>query len=172
MVTRRLAREQFRALFTGRRRAFLLELEDAYGVAEENEPFRKWLKGEPDDFQWHRSWLDFARDMIGRGVVIQRARVVTEPLSDYIRWEMSIDPQNLDAGEDIRYLPRHAAGSIQFPEDDYWLFDDDTVILSLFTPDGRSGGFALVDDPHLFKQCLLVRDQVWSRAVPYSNYTA
>jgi hypothetical protein len=145
-------------------------LRDSYGVPDEVDPFRKWLKGERDDLRWHRSWLDFARDVIARGTAVQRVRVVTEPVTDYIRWEMSIDPQNLEVGEDIRYLPRHDAQDIQFPEEDYWVLDDDTVVLSLFMPDGASGGFALVDDAVLFAQCLTVRDQVWSRAIPYAQY--
>ncbi|MGJ6964964.1 DUF6879 family protein [Streptosporangium sp. G11] len=172
METQRLAREQFRELFPGHGRAFHLELRDAYGVADEDGPFRKWLQRQPDDFEWHTSWLNFARDVIGRGTTIQRARVVTEPLTDYIRWEMSIDPQNLEAGEDIRYLPRQAAEDIQFPNEDYWLFDDDALVLSLFMHDGTSAGFALVSDPVLLKQCRVVRDQVWSRAVPYARYAA
>jgi hypothetical protein len=57
-------------------------------------------------------------------------------------------------------------------EKDYWLLDDDTLILSVFSPDGRTGGFAREPDPEVRRQCLVVRDQVWSRAIPYAQYVA
>ena len=58
------------------------------------------------------------------------------------------------AGEDIRYLPRHLATGIRLPEEDFWLVDDDKLILSVFSADGRTGGFAREDRPELVCQCL------------------
>ncbi|MGW2153910.1 DUF6879 family protein [Nonomuraea sp. NPDC001699] len=172
METQRLTRDDFRALWLRRRRAFHLEMRDSYGVEDEEGPFRRWLLGETDDYQWHQSWLSFARMSTRRGTIIQRARIVTEPLSDYIKWAMTIDPQNIEAGEDIRYLPRHQAADLHLPEEDYWLLDEDTLVLSLFMPDGSSGGFGLVSDPGLLEECRTARDQVWARAIPYALYVA
>lgn len=107
-----------------------------------------------------------------KGVVVARARVVTEPHTDYVRWELALDPQNIDAGEDIRYLPRHSAEDIVLPTEDCWLFDDDRLVLSLFKPEGGSGGFARECDPDLIRQYRVACDQVWSRAVPYARYVA
>ena len=73
---------------------------------------------------------------------------------------------------DIRYLPRHLAEGIKLPDEDYWLLDDDTLILSVFSPDGRTGGFAREPDPELLRQCLIARDQLWDRAIPYAQYAA
>ncbi|MEV0202382.1 DUF6879 family protein [Nonomuraea sp. NPDC050691] len=139
-------RDDFRALWLRRRRAFHLELRDSYGVEDEEGPFRRWLLGEPDDYQWHQSWLSFARRSTRRGTAIQRARIVTEPLSDSIKWAMTIDPQNIEAGEDIRYLPRHQAADIHLPEEDYWLLDEDTLVLSLFRPDHHEDPGPETDD--------------------------
>lgn len=98
---------------------------------------------------------------------------MTEPLSAYIKWAMTIDPQNIEAGEDIRYRPRHQAADIHLPEEeDYWLLDADTMVLSLFMPDGSSGGFALASDSGLLQRCRTARDQVWARAIPYAQYVA
>ena len=36
----------------------------------------------------------------------------------------------------------HLAEDIKLQEEDYWLLDDDTLILSVFSPDGRTGSFA------------------------------
>ncbi|WP_061296550.1 DUF6879 family protein [Herbidospora cretacea] len=165
-----LTGEQFRALWPGRRRAFHLELKDIYGTAEESAPFTSWLLGQPDDHVWHDSWLTHASAAIARGTTIHRARVVSEPWSDYIRWAMTIDRQNIRVGEEIRYLPRHEAAGISLPPDDYWLFDDDLLVFSLFNPDGTSAGFRLATDRRDLDQCRSARDEIWFRAIPHDRY--
>ncbi|WP_412516783.1 hypothetical protein K8Z49_41555 [Actinomadura madurae] len=166
-----ISREDFRALFRSSSRAFHLELRDSYGVDDENGPFRAWLNGEPDDYQWRTSWLDHVREVTSSGVSVQRLRVVSEPHTDYVRWEIAMDPANIEAGEDVRYFPRHLAKDIEFPDEDCWLFDDDTLVLSLFQPDGRSGGFALSDDLNLLETYRRVREAAWPRAIPSAHYT-
>jgi uncharacterized protein DUF6879 len=44
--------------------------------------------------------------------------------------------------------------------------------LSVFSPDGRTGGFARESSPELLRQCLIARDQLWDRAIPYAQYAA
>ena len=162
--------QEFQDTFRASRRAFHLELRDDYRVEDEKAPFDKWLKGEPDDFGWRIEWLSFIKEVTTRGVVVERARVVTEPHTDYVRWELALDPQNIAAGEDTRYLSRRRAEGIVLPAEDCWLFDDDGLVLSLFKPEGGSGGFSREYDPDLIRQYRVVRDQVWSRAVPYAEY--
>lgn len=164
--------DAFKALACTRKRAFHLEQRDTYNVAAEDEPFGRWLRGEPDDYAWHQDWLSFLRQAAAAGVTVQRVRLASVPHSAYVRWGLEVSPLNIEAGEDIRYLPRDLAAGIALPEEDYWLLDDDILILSVFSADGRTGGFALEPDPDLRRQCLAVRDQVWDRAVPYDRYAA
>jgi hypothetical protein len=103
---------------------------------------------------------------------VQRVRLASVPHSDYVRWGLDISPLNIEAGEDIRYLPRHLTEGIELPDEDYWLLDDDTLILSVFSPDGRTGGFARESSQELLRQCLVARDQLWDRAIPYAQYAA
>lgn len=164
--------EDFKALACTRKRAFHLEQRDTYNVAAEDEPFGRWLRGEPDDYGWHRDWLDFLRQATAAGVQVQRVRLASIPHSDYIGWGLDVSPLNIEAGEDIRYLPRHLTEDIKLPDEDFWLLDDDTLILSVFSADGRTGGFAREPAPDLLSQCVAVRDQVWERAIPYAQYVA
>lgn len=41
----------------------------------------------------------------GRGVVMRRLRVVSEPVRDYVRYEYDGTFTNVAAGEDVRWLP-------------------------------------------------------------------
>ncbi len=162
--------EDFKALACTRKRAFHLEQRDTYNVAGEDEPFRRWLRGEPDDYAWHADWLGFVRQATAAGVQVQRVRLASVPHSDYVRWGLDVSPLNIEAGEDIRYLPRHLADGIDLPDEDYWLLDDDTLILSVFSADGRTGGFAWPLSPGLLRACVTVRDQLLERAIPFAQY--
>jgi len=168
----KISRPEFRKLFRGRRSAFHLELRDAYGVTEEDEPFRKFLAGEPDDLEWMADWVDHVREAVESGVTVQRARVVTEPLNDYARFLLhAVTPANIAAGEDIRYLPRPGAAGIDLPDEDCWLFDDTTLVQITYYDDGRMDGFYLTDDdPELAARYSRAYAQVWARAIPYQQY--
>ncbi|MGI5151391.1 DUF6879 family protein [Plantactinospora sp. CA-294935] len=167
---RRPTGSEFEALFRHATRAWHLELRDTYRVVEEDEPFAKWRQGIPDDYAWREGWLSFVRGAAGGGTRIQRLRIVTEPLSDYMRWALEMDPANIAAGEEVRYLSRRATAGISLPAEDCWLFDDDNLLLSLFHPDGRGAGYAVVDDPRLVSAYRAVRDQLWPQATPYAQY--
>jgi hypothetical protein len=58
---------------------------------------------------------------------VRRARIVSEPLSDYQRWSYSIAYPMVEAGEDIRWVPRRLVSSVALPGNDYYLFDDQLV---------------------------------------------
>ncbi len=167
-----LGYEDFKAVAASGKRAFHLEQRDSYHVAAEDEPFGRWLAGEPDDYAWHQDWLSFLRQATAAGVAVQRVRLASVPHTDYIRWGLHIARLSIAAGEDIRYLPRHLAAGIRLPEEDFWLVDEDKLIWSVFSADGRTGAFAREDRPELVRQCLQARDQVWERAVPYDRYAA
>jgi hypothetical protein len=166
----RLTYDEFKALLRSSKRAWHVELRDTYNVEGEDEPFGRFLNGEPDNYEWLAEWHDFIRDATACGTVVQRARIVSIPFGDYTRFGLAVAPHSVKAGEDIRYLPRDQADGIDLPEEDYWLLDDDTLVLSVFSEDGRTGGFARETDPDLTEQCRRVRDQIWSRAVPFAEY--
>ena len=165
-----LSYEDFKALALSSKRAFHLEQQDSYNVASEDEPIGRWLRHEPDDYAWHADWLSFLRQATAVGIAVQRVRLTSVPHSDYIRWGLDVSLFNIEAGEDIRYLPRHLTKDIELPAEDYWLLDDGQLILSVFSPDGRTGGFAREPNPELLRQCLVARDQVWDRAIPHAKY--
>ncbi|MFE4457200.1 DUF6879 family protein [Nocardia tengchongensis] len=155
------------------REAFHLELKDDYESPAGDEPYRNWLAGGPaDDYAWFQGWLTLVRDFIARGAVMRRVRVVTVPLTDYQRWMLEITEKNVDAGEQVRYLPRHLADSGRLTTDDWWLLDDETVVFTTFEEDGRFAGAAVTHDPRIVAYCQEVRDYVWSAAVPYAEYVA
>ncbi|MBY8862155.1 hypothetical protein K7711_37170 [Nocardia sp. CA2R105] len=152
-----------------RREAFHLEVRDAYAVADESEPLRRFLDGEPDDYAWLEPWLQLVKDTTGRGVAVTRVRVVTVPHTDYTRFSLAVTELNTGAGEDIRYLPRHEAGEV--PGDDFWLLDDNRVVFNLVDENGRAvDTAALTADAGIVEHCRQIKQQLWSLATPYRGY--
>lgn len=156
------------------RSAVHLELRDAYGIAAEAAEFEAWKRGDDssrgDREGRRRTWLDLVRQATGRGVVMRRARVVSEPLSEYMRFSHAGTPLNIEAGEQVRWMPRRLASDIAFPGNCFWLFDDRTVRFNHFTGDGASAGPEVVDDPAVVRLCATAFETVWERAVPHEDY--
>jgi hypothetical protein len=156
-----------------KRDAFHLELRDDYRADYEDGPVTRWLRGEPDDYQWLEPWLVRVRRAVASGKTIRRVRVGTEPLSAYLRWEHSVTWLNQEAGEAIRWLPRH-----RLPEDlelpvggrDFWVFDDELVTIGHFDETGRVLGSELVTDPAVVAACARTRDRLWPLAIPHEQY--
>lgn len=161
-------------LRSAKRSAVHLEMRDSY---MRNDPrFAAWQAGhrdDPDDrASWWRAWLDLVAETVGRGVQVRRARIVSEPVSEYIRFEHSITYQNIAAGERVRWLPRRRASDIALPGNDFWLIDDRLVLWNHFTGEGEISpeGKEVTDDPAVIKLCATAFDAVWERGIDHEDY--
>ncbi|RDI48468.1 DUF6879 family protein [Nocardia mexicana] len=151
-----------------RQEAFHLEVRDSYAVPHESERLRRFLNGEPPPRDPGTPWQALVRETTGRGVSMSRVRVVTVPHSDYQRWLLSVTHHNVEAGEDIRYIPRHQAG--ETPQDDWWLMDENRVVYNLVDSHGKPAGLAITTDPGLVEYCSFVKYRLWQTAIPYGEY--
>ncbi|WP_369689886.1 DUF6879 family protein, partial [Nocardiopsis alborubida] len=87
--------------------AFRLETLPVYGVTSEDEEFKRFLAGEPrpDEELTDSPWLHRVRRFTTSGRRVERVHVVTQPLSDYLRYEMEWGYDfNIVAGEDVRII--------------------------------------------------------------------
>ncbi|GAB2929481.1 DUF6879 family protein [Streptomyces mayteni] len=152
-----------------------LEMRDVYGIEDEAEEFASWrASGGGMDPAWaeaRRGWLDTVRGAVARGVIMRRARIVSEPVTDYIRYEHAGTPLNIQAGEEVRWLPRRRASDIALPGNDFWLFDNRLVRFNHFTGDGASAGPEVADDPAVVKLCAEAFEAVWERAAPHADFS-
>ncbi|MBB1244899.1 hypothetical protein GL263_15190 [Streptomyces durbertensis] len=152
-----------------------LEMRDVYGIASEAEEFAAWKAGDSssryDREGRRKAWLDTVRSAVARGVSIRRARIVSVPVSDYIRFEHEGTPLNIEAGEEVRWLSRRDASDLALPGNDFWLFDRQVVRFNHFTGDGASGGPEVSTDPSVAKLCDEAFEAVWARAVPHGAFS-
>src|SRR5204863_106262 len=106
----------------------------------------------------------------GDSYVIQGWRVEdTATLSELLR---SAGQQQIQAGEDIRWLPRRRASDLLLPGNDFWVFDDRLVLWNHFTGEGEVSpeGWEMTEDPAQVKACAAAFESVWDRAVPHGDY--
>jgi hypothetical protein len=112
------------------------------------------------------------RSSKARGVSLRRSRIVSEPVTSYIRYEHAGTPLNIMAGEEVRWLPRTKAARLALPGADFWLFDQRRVLFNHFTGDGGWLGNELVtDDPKLARLCSDAFQAVWALATPHDKYS-
>ncbi|GAA3746648.1 DUF6879 family protein [Salinactinospora qingdaonensis] len=153
-----------------KKEALHLEMWDTYGTEAEKPHLQKWKEQGKDNSEWLKPWFDNVRAATASGKVFRRARIVSEPVTDYIRWVLMDAHLFVDAGEEIRWLPRRLASAIALPGNDFWLFDDETVIFSVFGGDGRVTERQLTTDPSVVGLCKSAFTAVWELAIPNHEY--
>jgi hypothetical protein len=147
-----------------------LETRDAYGTLTELPHMARWAAGEPDDLTWLDDWCGTVRHHVAVGRTVRRARIVSEPLSDYQRWSYSIAQPMVDAGEDIRWVPRRLVSSIAIPGNDFYLFDDRLVVFLIYAGSGLNCGYETSTDPHDLRLCSSAFNAVWRLSIQHRDY--
>jgi hypothetical protein len=131
----------------------------------------KWRRGEPDDFAWLGWWLEMLRRHRMAGRTCRRLRVVSEPLSDYQRWTMSHASLFVEAGEDIRYLPRQRLATVALPgSGDFYVFDDELVLFLHYAGNGTNASFEITEDAQVVSGCKEAFEAAWDVATPFRDY--
>lgn len=163
---------EFAELLAGARQSAVhLEMRDTYFT---NPRFEAWADGERIDWDdrasWWRPYHQSIADAVARGVTVRRARVVSEPVTDYIAWEHYQTRANVEAGELVRWLPRHRAWDLLLPGTDLWIFDGRLMRVHHFSGAGEWVSKELCDDPAVVLPHAAAFEQVWERATPHDQY--
>lgn len=158
-------------LRSAERSAVHLESRDLY--MPDDPDWLAWHAGERfDPAQRWAEWFELVKATTGRGVVVRRARIVSEPVSDYIQFEYDVTKaHNVAAGEDVRWLPRNLAAGLAVPPADFWLIDGETVVWNHFAGDSSWIGEEVSIDPLHAQVCGDAFEAVWRRAIPHDQYT-
>lgn len=160
--------DEFRTRMRGwRTSAWRWECQGIYREPSEEEPLRRFLAGEPD-LAWFQGWLTRVRTWTAAGQRIGRVRMLTDPLTDYLRFELSITPPAVEAGEDIRFLSAARATELGAPTEDFWLLEDQEVLALRFGDHGVSGA-ELITEPGKVSAYRAWRDTATAAAVPLSE---
>ncbi|MGI9001397.1 MAG: DUF6879 family protein [Pseudonocardia sp.] len=165
-------RDKFFSTFE--RAALHLEMRDAYAVKDETQRFASFLeKGYRDhvaEAEERRPWITLIQNSAANGKIFKRVRIISEPVTDYIRYEWDGTGPNVAAGEDVKWLPRRLASAIALPGNDFWLFDDSVVVFTVFTGEGDVFERQLTTDPAVVQLCKSAFESACAIAIPHSEY--
>jgi hypothetical protein len=154
------------------RSAFRLELLDEYDSPITRERLARFLAGEPEDQNVRDYWDQVVGNARRAGKIMQRVHLVSEPLSDYLRFEFDFYHGSTEAGEDIRILTAEAAVGLDLPDFDYWLFDDARAAVMHYADRGAWLRTEIVTEPGFIEHCRRWRRAALSRAIPLKAYMA
>lgn len=145
--------------------AFRLELQRAYDEPTERDTVARFLAGEPQppiEVPSLAAWFEQVSRQTAAGKTITRVRVQEDPPTGYQQWERWIGEWNERAGEQFIYLTRQQAHEIGLLPDagstDWWLLDDQRLIVMRFNDTGRRISTELEDDPQAVAQARTWRD--------------
>lgn len=151
--------------------AWRWECQGTYAEPCEQVELRRFLAGEPLDVSFLSDWLGGVRDATRSGRRFQRVRMVTDPVTDYLRFELAVAPANVEAGEDIRLISAADTAQLELPRHDFWLFDSERVAVLHFGPTGLRGA-EVVTDADTVARHLRWQQLAWEHSVPLEHQQA
>lgn len=161
----------FNDLFANARRSAVhLEMRDNYDLTDP--AFLDWRAGIKYDpaVRWDE-WFKRVTAAVARGVEVRRARIISEPVSEYVRYEYDVtEGLNLASGEQVRWLPRREASDLAVPGNDFWVFDGAAAVFNLFDGNGAWVGEEACYDGSTVMFLESAFAGVWARATDHENY--
>jgi Family of unknown function (DUF6879) len=149
--------------------AFRLERCPSYNLPEEAEMLAAFKRGEKVQLPENHPWPPLVKRQCSAGKVMQRARVVSRPPTEYERFELSLYPHSIEAGEQICVYERGSIPEIFRYEADFWLFDNHTVYILNYDAEGHFLGTEPAYDMVTYRR---IRDLALERSIPLADFTA
>lgn len=166
-----------RALDEWRRTSFRLESLDRYTAEHEEGLLTAYLRGEPvpPAEPGLVEWCDLLRRERAAGRERRRVHAIAGPLTPYLRYEIDWAYTACSAaGEDVRILHRPTWADTPFGErpPDFYLLDDERVVVMSYDDVGHWLGGDIVSDPLEVAHYRVLRDHALGMAIPLRDYLA
>lgn len=162
------------AFHTFRHSVFRLETLQTYRDPVEDHNIAAFHRGDPQPppDPVEDEWAAMLRAHRDAGRTQQRVHVVTEPITDYLAYELTWEyGLHTAAGEDIRIIPvTGRAWPDNVPRSDFTLFDSRALFRLHYTPGGTLLNAEPVTDPADVRTACLARDTALRHAVPWREY--
>jgi hypothetical protein len=161
------------AFHTFRYSVFRLETLQTYRDPVEDQGIAAFHRGDlqPPPDPAEDEWAAMLRAHRDSGRVQQRVHVVTEPITDYLAYELCWEyGPHTAAGEDIRIIPVTGGWPDDVPPADFTLFDSRLLFRLDYAPDGAWLGAELINDPADVAAACFARDAALHHTMPWAEY--
>lgn len=91
-------------------------------------------------------WRAFVKEKVESGVLMQRVRLLTYPLTDYTIRELEIHKKSVVCGDDIRTVDSEIFNRLNIEAKDFWLIDDEVCLEMNYDESGKWLGFEMSND--------------------------
>lgn len=154
------------------REAFRLETLPGYTVPEEEDELRQFLAGvtRPAEELHTDTYLIKVREHVDAGRRMRRVHTLTSPLNDHLKFQFEWGYAfSVAAGEEVHILDFATTPDPGLPKQDFWLFDDEHVVLMHYAADGTQTGRELLEnmDPAPYVR---YKDLALKHATPFTEY--
>lgn len=92
-----------------------------------------------------KEWWSFIESKTKSGVVMQRVRLVIEPLNDYTKKEIEIHKKSNNYGDNIKIIKNKEFKKLKIKLKDFWLIDEKIVLKMKYLNNGEYLGFDVID---------------------------
>lgn len=145
-----------------------LELRDRY--AFDDDLLDAWRRGDQDAVDgFLAGWRDKMASEAAAGRRVQRVRVVSEPLSEYQQMLVDTSGSAVEAGEELRWLPRRLVSGLPLPGNDCFVLQD-AVIFNVLGGNDEPVEIQLHRDPDIQKFCREAFEAAWEIATPHREF--
>ena len=161
------------AFRTFRYSVFRLETLQAYVDPVEIRGLAAFQRGDPEPppDPVEAEWSALLRAHRDAGRTQQRVHVVTEPISDYLAYELTWEyAPHSAAGEDIRIIPITGGWPDDVPRADFTLFDASVLFQLSYGSDGTWLGAEPLTNPASVAAACFARDAALHQAMPWAQY--
>jgi Family of unknown function (DUF6879) len=164
-----ISAKERRDLISGiKHEALHMEMRDFY--AGDLEMFSAWQTDGTVDLTVTEQWCAEVRAGVAAGRVYRRACVVSEPLSDYQRWAYLVTDPQVEAGEDLRWVPRRLLSTVALPGNDFWLLDNEVAVFGIFSGAHVRVEIQLYRDPAVVSFCRNAFETAWAVSISHRDY--
>ncbi len=155
--------------------AFRLETLQHYEVNDDDPRRRAFKEGRPlPPRPGKTESMRMVQAATSAGKRVHRVHIVDLPLSDYLRYELAVYPENISVGEDVRIADRAAHPGLRALNTDFWLFDAETrfpsVVWFRYKPDGVCISRDYSNDPADIRQAREQRDLALDHSLRLSEF--
>jgi hypothetical protein len=148
---------------------FRLETLSFYNAVSDSDDLGRYLRGEPaPTAEAKRPWLDRIRADVTSGRAWRRIHAVTQPLSNYVRYECEWGyVPNSAAGEQVRIAELTPALA---QVGDFFVLDGRHVVRSRYDETGRFVHAEVMGDSASAAPFLAIAELLWNQATNFSTW--
>ena len=90
-------------------------------------------------------WWDFITSKTKSGVVMERVRLIVEPLTEYTKRELVIHAKSKTLGDDIKTIDEVVFNKLHIQQEDFWLIDEKLALIMQYSETGNYLSFDVIE---------------------------